>query len=295
MRWVDPDPLHPGEYALATDTYYADLDGDFDADGDGIYGEYGEDTYDWVPEMYVGRLPFDDVDTLTAAADKIVTFAQYDADYKWDTLLGAGSIEFDGDSSIIVQMIYDQIIAPNGYRGYRMYEQPGPIRPDEWLTHDAFVARLSSHPAGMVMSASHGNQYCAFAGEAFVCDTDTPSFSDDQPAVVFSSACDNADLTVDHSLGESFARHGGVAYIGSTSTTHPGNLGEASLVFLVMMSQTLADNAPLGVGLAWSKQLYMDTFFPLHWYDNGLYLRNFFGFTLLGDPALTYWHDSPLR
>ncbi len=293
LRWVDPDPLVPYEYECATDSYYADLNGDFDADGDGTYGEYGQDTYDWTPEMYVGRLPFDDNDTLAAVSDKIVAFAEADAAYKWDTLLAAGSIQINGDSSVIVEMIADLIVKPNGFSAYRMYEQPGFIQPDEWLTHDAFVGRLSSTPAGLVMSASHGSDVCAFAGAPFVCNVDTPNFSDEQPGVVMSSACSNADLTVVNSLGEAFLHHGAVSYVGSTAVTHPGDIGEASIVFLAMMNHTLVLNTPLGKGVADSKQLYMDTFFPLQWYDDGLYLRNFFGFTLVGDPALAYWHDSP--
>ncbi len=49
--------LHPGDgVLLATDYYYACLDGDWNADGDHIIGELGDDV-DLEPEIYVGRLP----------------------------------------------------------------------------------------------------------------------------------------------------------------------------------------------------------------------------------------------
>ena len=289
MRWVDPDPLVPGEYACLTDYYYADLDGDFDADGDGIYGEYGEDIYDWHPELMVGRWPIDDLEELALIADKTLQFGQNNPDYKWDVLLAAGSIEFEGDSAIIMQMINNKVVEPNGYASYRLYEFPGLIQPDAWLTHDAFVGQWSGTPYGLAMWASHGSDSCAFAGDPFVCDTDTPQFSDGEPAMTFSSACSNGDISAPDCLGTSLLMHGGVSFVGSTAITHPGVIGEASLIFLTMMYQTLVENAPLAAGVDISKEQYMDIYFPLQWYDDGLYLRNFFGFNLLGDPALTYW------
>ena len=40
-----------------TDYFYADLTGNWDSDGDNSYGEFGQDTVDFGPEVYVGRIP----------------------------------------------------------------------------------------------------------------------------------------------------------------------------------------------------------------------------------------------
>jgi len=48
-----PD-LHDQQCA---DLYYADLTGDWDTDGDGIFGEYSQDDPDIYPEVYLGRVP----------------------------------------------------------------------------------------------------------------------------------------------------------------------------------------------------------------------------------------------
>ncbi len=45
-----------------TDTYYAGLESNWDENGNGIFGEYGEG--DWTPDLYVGRVPVDNVDQL---------------------------------------------------------------------------------------------------------------------------------------------------------------------------------------------------------------------------------------
>ncbi|GAH78197.1 unnamed protein product, partial [marine sediment metagenome] len=61
MRICYPDPTdHTTDYAVPTDYYYAELTGNWDSDGDGWYGEYGQDNPDYYPEVYVGRWLTDD-------------------------------------------------------------------------------------------------------------------------------------------------------------------------------------------------------------------------------------------
>ena len=61
MRKCFPDPSNHdpnSDLCPPTDYYYADLTGDWDSDGDGFYGEYGQDNVDLVPEVIVGRIPW---------------------------------------------------------------------------------------------------------------------------------------------------------------------------------------------------------------------------------------------
>jgi Peptidase family C25 len=291
-RYVDPDPVWVGVYAGLTDVYYSDLDGDFDADGDSRYGEWGEDIYDATPEMFVGRLPFDDAATIAAVAEKIVAFASADADYKHDTLLAAANIAIPGDAAIIMELIERFAIAPYGFGSHTMYEDGGFIPPDEILTHKSFVGRLRDHPPGFAVWASHGDAYCSYADEAMICSEDAVLLPTDRPGIMASSGCDNADLSKDANLGAALLSSGAVAFIGSTTNTDPGKLGEGSLVFMVMVDRTLNANRPLGEALAIAKGRYMDLFFREDgFYDVGLFWMNFFGFTLLGDPAMRYWAE----
>ena len=48
--------LHEREDSLPCDLYFADLDGDWDADGDGVFGEVA-DSVDLYPDLVVGRAP----------------------------------------------------------------------------------------------------------------------------------------------------------------------------------------------------------------------------------------------
>jgi len=293
MRLLHHDPDDHYEYQTYSDLYYSDLGGDMNADGDQYYGEYGEDEYDWTPEMHVGRLPFDDPATLVNLVDKIVNWSVEDPDYKWDALLAAGTIQIPGDSAIIMQMIDNWVVEPAGLLSWRMYELNGWLWPDQLLNHDSFVERWSTNPPGFVMWACHGSKTCAFAGDAFFCNTDAPELADDQPSVVFSTACSNGSLENPAGLTPALLTNGAVNVIASTDITHPGDVGEASLVFLVMVDHTLVQNTPFAVGLGLAKERYMNLYFPWHLYDTGLYLRNFFGFNLYGDPAMRYWHEQP--
>ncbi len=44
-------------YLMPSDLYYADIDGDWEVDGDGIWGEPDDDSPDLIPDLIVGRLP----------------------------------------------------------------------------------------------------------------------------------------------------------------------------------------------------------------------------------------------
>ncbi len=65
-----PDP----EYFQICDLYFADLDGDWDADGDGIYGERLDDEANLIPEILVGRLPISNYWEAQNYVEKVITY-----------------------------------------------------------------------------------------------------------------------------------------------------------------------------------------------------------------------------
>jgi hypothetical protein len=93
MRYCYPDPTNhrfdPFDWTsgeVPTDYYYADLSSSdaesWDLDGDGYYGEYGEDSPDFLAEVFVGRIPTNDPSRIIYSLDKIVTFEQDTGDWK---------------------------------------------------------------------------------------------------------------------------------------------------------------------------------------------------------------------
>ncbi|MCD4849165.1 MAG: hypothetical protein K8R76_13365, partial [Candidatus Aegiribacteria sp.] len=86
------DPSNPNLFApgTPTDQYYADLSypdsESWDLDGDGYLGEYNQDLPDFLPEVYVGRIPVNDTDRITYTLNKSVTFEQDNGSWKKNVL-----------------------------------------------------------------------------------------------------------------------------------------------------------------------------------------------------------------
>ena len=69
--WAGADPWNL-DYSYISDNYYACLGGNWDANGNGIYGEFGEE--DWTPDIYVGRIPIDNAGEVPGMVDKIINY-----------------------------------------------------------------------------------------------------------------------------------------------------------------------------------------------------------------------------
>ncbi len=65
---TDPYVLMP------SDLYFADLTGDWDKDGDGIWGEPTHDAPDIIPELVVGRVPLRQPGQVAAYVDKVIQY-----------------------------------------------------------------------------------------------------------------------------------------------------------------------------------------------------------------------------
>lgn len=57
-----------------TDLYYADFTGDWEVDGDGIWGEKTHDNPDLYPEVYIGRVPADTPQEVSNWVEKLLTY-----------------------------------------------------------------------------------------------------------------------------------------------------------------------------------------------------------------------------
>jgi hypothetical protein len=56
------------------DLYYSDVDGDWDFDNDGVWGEPQSDRPDVYPDLFVGRVPASDADEVSAFVDKLLCY-----------------------------------------------------------------------------------------------------------------------------------------------------------------------------------------------------------------------------
>jgi hypothetical protein len=110
MRYCYPDKTNhentagtPGGSGgeVPTDYYYADLsntdDESWDYDGDGFYGEYGQDHPDFLPEIFVGRIPINDLSRIQYTLEKTMAFEQDTSEWKSHALHAGAFYYFTGE------------------------------------------------------------------------------------------------------------------------------------------------------------------------------------------------------
>ncbi|RLF38572.1 MAG: hypothetical protein DRN12_08235 [Thermoplasmata archaeon] len=248
MRLCYPLPSHEGYDPTPTDYYYADLTGDWDSDKDGYFGEYQQDNVDFCPEIYVGRIPADNVDKIQNICRNIINFESDNGAWKKNVLLLAAIIFYENqtmvgykwhrsDGATLMEKCRNDIFEPNGFNSTSMYEKEG-IRPSiykydypinhsnvlsEWKKGYGIVNMLG-HASNLqigrlVWNYDDGNNVPEYPEEVEYIDflqyADGRSLTTEKPPIVFTSGC--YQLWSSTNMGRYFMENGAaVAFIGST-------------------------------------------------------------------------------
>jgi hypothetical protein len=121
-----------------TDYFYADLTGNWDSDGDTYFGEFGQDTVDFGPEVYVGRIPVygSDYSSLDAILTTFIAFrganpsilmpmaiSNYQDEENSSNGCVAGWLRTDGLN--LPQQVITTIANPLGLTSFTLYETAG--------------------------------------------------------------------------------------------------------------------------------------------------------------------------
>jgi len=243
MRYCSPGGA--GTSTVPTDLYYAELtDTDslsWDDDWDGYFGEYGQDTIDFVQEVNVGRIPWSDFATVEAICLKIAEYdwSNYMSGYKNNVLFNMAYFWWDTDGAVLSELLLGRPEFSD-MTPYRIYERsvynPGSVT-HRWSTYTAnaymtasyspFVAHwASSTNYGFVNWLGHGSSVSAsyHCGDGLSCwnfihRDDTTSLDDDYPAIVYSDSCSTAYPDT-NSLGRNVMKQGGVAFVGSSRVAY---------------------------------------------------------------------------
>lgn len=83
---------------IAADLYYACLEGTFDDDKNGIYGEYKSDKVNFMAEVYVGRAPVDSVQEVTNFVNKTLSYETGTDEYFKNNYMVGQRLGFGGIS-----------------------------------------------------------------------------------------------------------------------------------------------------------------------------------------------------
>jgi hypothetical protein len=267
--------VESGSYStmMPVDMYYAGLDGDWDADGDGNYGEpdgdgaAGEEV-DFFAEVYVGRMPVETVSEAAYAISKTLRYEQNPTVGYLDRALWLGRKLDDrtwgGNSKDLVSNLVPQ------YNVTTLYDRDGTYSTSKVI--DEMNAGVH-----LVNFDGHGSWSCCPLNSSQI-----SGLTNDDPFLFYNLGCNTAQFDVDdeeEAVAEYyvFTEHGAFAYIGNTrygwyspgSTYGPGN--QLDRLFFDYVINTGDHN--IGKAL----QLAKEDYYPGHRWS-------LLTLTLLGDP-----------
>ncbi|RLF22030.1 MAG: hypothetical protein DRM97_06055 [Thermoprotei archaeon] len=279
-------------YQVETDLYYADLDGTWDTDGDGNYGEL-EDSIDGIPDVIVGRLPVSNITEANNVLDKLKNYNPSNSWFRKVLLLG--TITFwdplypEGE---IVKDYIEYNILPTTFSWAKLYEGIGN------LTVENFVAEMNKG-YGFVNFAGHGNVDIWSFGDlgSFLMDDIRLLSNGYNTSVVMTLSCLTADFgNTDLCMGEAFlvyANGGAIAYFGASEVAYgyvgiyvtEGLAGEMDILFMSNFIEAESNGTTPTPGIMHTSAIidYIIRHGRLDFYDWFTVVE--YG-SLLGDPSL---------
>jgi len=280
-----------------TDYYYAGLDGSWDADGDGYFGENatrsasGVDEVDWTPEVWVGRLPARTEEEVTNMVNKTIRFEQTHLVVRDMLLLGAQLDNLTYGSTCKEHLVEEGII-PAYVDVHRYYEESGAL---SWENvRDA----INTYDPALVDSASHGSE----SGDALLiyrdgtfADTSTPDYVTNTGILWYAQACSSGAFDWHYDcLGEAMEKDpdgSTVNYIGGTRETwyYVGERylsGLNGLLDVLFWEQFFAQGyMQPGPCLYLSKLTYVTRVEDINW---EIERQNLLAYNLIGDPETPF-------
>ncbi|RKY99711.1 MAG: hypothetical protein DRQ10_05670, partial [Candidatus Hydrothermota bacterium] len=280
-------PIGTGYYDdIPTDFYYACLDGNWDYDNDGRYGEL-EDSVDVMPDIFVSRMPFRSRDEVQQFLTKYLTYISgptSDTGYFTRALFVGAELFSPGDGAQLCEEISQEF--PPHFHTIAMYE----VEDNDNNAQD-FIDTLNSG-VGMVIAEVHG--WYTFIN---VNSSPTQSFdyndadslqNIDMPTFFNIVSCEiggfDRDCIVEHLLR---ARGGAIAVLSSTRNNYPYVVQPYNLSFYnLLFSQHIRQIGLLDL-------MSRSVFVPYaNAYNHSRY--SLFSYSLLGDPGLRLWDNTPM-
>jgi hypothetical protein len=320
MKLCFPDSEH--DYDTPTDYYFAELTDDWDSDADGYYGEYNQDSIGFVPEVLVGRIPYNNGSMVEKVTRKTVAFERDTGSWKTNALLPGAFNNFENedytgwpscDGAVLMENIKDSLLA--GWICTRLYEKEGlcpSLYPCEYnLTQSNLVSVWSTGEYAINSWSGHGNSSGAYRKwwgwddgdsvpegqelfwDVFIDESDAIYLDDTHPSIVFAASCSNAEGP--DNLARALIGNGAAGIIAATTLGWytPGwedpsdgdimSLNYYFYYYLIEQGERMGD-AVFDAKLYYFNYLY----FPDPWAGDPEWTpqQNMLDYTLFGDPSL---------
>ncbi|UCG42141.1 MAG: hypothetical protein JSU73_09690, partial [candidate division WOR-3 bacterium] len=287
---VSEGELHDREDSLPCDLYFGDIDGDWDANHNNVFGEVA-DSVDLYPDLYVGRAPAENAADARAFVDKVLEYERNPAQPAQDKVLFFAEVTWqdpytDGGRH---KDRLEMASFPAGYNVTKKYQRMGnenrssvmaAMREGQnYLNHDG-------HGWIDVMSCARPSRL-----RTIDCDTITNAFR----GILFSIGCWTTAFDF-NSIGEAWVNNpngGGVAMVGNSSYGwgSPGNPGFGysdrfdDRFWWVIQNEAVTN---IGKALALSKAWYL----PFSRGEN-VYRWHQYQLNLMGCPEMPVWTAVP--
>ncbi|MEO0227076.1 MAG: C25 family cysteine peptidase [candidate division WOR-3 bacterium] len=265
-------------YYIASDYYYADLDGTWDGDGDHLYGEL-TDGVDGYCDIYVGRPPVDNTTEINyfLRKDSVYTYSTFSLTYQ---KLLLPSVMLFSMAQYHGRVVNNEIASmfPTNWTITRLEDQYSPA------TRNAINENYN-----LVHIAAHGDQNGTYneSGSPVLVISDINYLNNTMPTVLNSIACYSGDFDeFDDCFAEALItrnNYGCVATIMNTryGWADPPNLGPSERLDTCFYSMLHHDTFNIGAAHALSLNHFRNLIWSGEpWHYSGLEL------TLFGDPEM---------
>ncbi|GAK57195.1 fibronectin type III domain protein [Candidatus Vecturithrix granuli] len=298
MLW----PIHDTTPALEapSDYYYADLTGNWDIDGDGYYGEWGDDFtsggVDRNYEVIVGRIPYygnmTDLDNIFA---KIIAYSnETSAQAAWRkrVLLPMEPSDANTPGYHLGEAIKNAVVVPKTWNYHRVYDDNyglTPVPETVPCTTDNVTTAWNNSDFGAIFWWTHGSS----TGASGIMDlTHAATLDNSHPGFTFQCSCSNSYPEAANNLTYSLLKNGGIGTVGATrvswysigQTSFAGSATNSGMTY-EYSKRLITDEMNSGDALHDLKQL-------LNPNGNSLWM-NFTVFCLYGDPAIGLFSTQP--
>lgn len=289
MKMLWPRYNQPSYREAPSDYFYADLTGNWDRDGDGVFGEepddFGPGGIDRVPDVCVGRIPFyGSIEDLDRILRKTIDYHSTTlGDWGRRFILPIKVLDPYTPGYQLGERIARNVALPAGLTPVRLYDASfGLNPPPEHVPCDyASVQQEWQNGAGFVFWMTHGGVTAAND----VIDVDRCRQLDDfRPAIVYQGSCSNGMPEHPKNLAYSLLCNGAITtvaasrsawyYIGETDFTGSDSVGGMAYQYALYLLEHKQDCARALVDARLSVPAYI--------WMNHLVLN------LYGDPSVAY-------
>ncbi len=296
-----------------SDLYYSDVDGQWDDDNDGIWGEPGDDSPDVYPDLFVGRAPCSDSAEAASFVEKVLSYERNpgsgSTDYLTSLLWMCSDQMRDWGGGVGQHVLASQYADSNFFQDLStLIEDPSgsaenPAGPDgqaciETMNQGWGIVSVLAHgmPSGFVAKSNQTNEdpkswvLTAPGGEDG--HGHLPSLSNQgRYGIMYSIACKQSAIDVDKypvmgnepCVGELYPfspNNGGVAFLGYTRWGWVGSSYKLLQKFLEYLFDDSSKHH-LGIAEALSRCSYPS------------YRDLNYGHNLFGDPEMRVWTEIP--